>query len=191
MDPRIEKTRTAVMDACRTLLVDQGPAALTMDNVVATSGVAKSTLYRHWATRDLLIADVFKMCVPSIDLPEEGGFDRRVRASVASIVTALNDESWRQMMPALIILEGQHPDLAALNRAMKADQVQFAERLFACGIEEGVLDPRVLEDLDGSLALLVGPLFMVAMTGHDVTPAFADAAVDQFLAAQAPRPADA
>ena len=56
MDARIERTQNAVMAAAADLVVEQGPAGLTVDAVVARSGVAKSTVYRHWATRDELVA---------------------------------------------------------------------------------------------------------------------------------------
>ena len=61
MDPRIARTQKAVIDAATDLLVEGGPAALTMDAVVARSGVAKSTLYRHWETRDALVAAMVRL----------------------------------------------------------------------------------------------------------------------------------
>ena len=51
-DPRVARSRTAVLDAATHLLVTGGPAAVTVDAVVAESGVAKSTIYRHWRSRD-------------------------------------------------------------------------------------------------------------------------------------------
>lgn len=52
MDARVARTHAAVMQAATDLLVEGGPNAMTVDAVVARSGVAKSTVYRHWATRD-------------------------------------------------------------------------------------------------------------------------------------------
>lgn len=51
MSTRVERTHTAVMEAATALLLEGGPTAITIDGVVARSGVAKSTVYRHWTTR--------------------------------------------------------------------------------------------------------------------------------------------
>jgi TetR/AcrR family transcriptional regulator, regulator of autoinduction and epiphytic fitness len=46
-DPRVERSRTAVLDAAAGLLLEGGVPALTVEAVVERSGVARSTIYRH------------------------------------------------------------------------------------------------------------------------------------------------
>ena len=70
MDARVARTRETVMQAAMELLVEGGPGGLTVDAVVARSGVAKSTVYRHWADRDALVADVFNVCAPQMVEPD-------------------------------------------------------------------------------------------------------------------------
>ena len=53
------RTREAVLTAATDLLVEGGPSAVTIDAVVARSGVAKSTIYRHWESRDEVLVAVF------------------------------------------------------------------------------------------------------------------------------------
>ena len=50
-DPRIERTRRVVLDAALSLLIERGYGELTIEAVAAESGVAKSTIYRHWPSR--------------------------------------------------------------------------------------------------------------------------------------------
>src|SRR4029077_11891972 len=45
-NPRIARTRERVIRSATDLLVEGGPWAVTVDAVVARSGVAKSTIYR-------------------------------------------------------------------------------------------------------------------------------------------------
>ena len=78
MDPRIARTRAAVVRAATDLLVEGGPSAVTVDAIVARSGVAKSTIYRHWESRDEILLSVIEQCLPQLatppdDLPFEPG----------------------------------------------------------------------------------------------------------------------
>lgn len=188
MDPRIARTRKAVLDAATDLLVEGGPAALTMDAVVARSGVAKSTLYRHWETRDALVADVFDACAPAMEIPADvASCAEGLRILVRSLARSLSEEHWDQLAPALILLSRQHPELADLDSEMKQAQHQATEAVLRMGIEEGILDPSVLDDVNRTVALVVGPVVFAGLTG--MTPVgdeLADACVDQFLAGQGP-----
>lgn len=58
-DPRLARTRARALTAAYDLLVEVGFGQVTMDAVSARSGVAKSTLYRHWTTRDDLLREAF------------------------------------------------------------------------------------------------------------------------------------
>src|SRR2546429_7561340 len=49
-DPRVVRTKAAVLDAATTLLAE-GASTFTIEAVSARSGVAKTTIYPHWAFR--------------------------------------------------------------------------------------------------------------------------------------------
>ena len=51
VDPRIERTMTVVRQAVLDELGDVGYGALTIEAVAARSGVAKTTIYRHWTDK--------------------------------------------------------------------------------------------------------------------------------------------
>jgi AcrR family transcriptional regulator len=186
MDPRIARTQKAVIDAATELLVEGGPAALTMDAVVARSGVAKSTLYRHWETRDALLATVFNTCKPAMGAPEDAtSCVEGLRALVQSVADALTDESWSRLAPALILLSKQHPELAQVDSEMKQNQHKASEAVLRLGVEEGILDPAVLDDVERVVALVAGPIVFAGLA--DMTPIdddLIDTCVRQFLAGQ-------
>src|SRR5438874_454886 len=58
VDPRVTRSRAAILSAAADELVDRGFASFTMDGVVARSGVAKTTVYRHRRSRGDLLPDV-------------------------------------------------------------------------------------------------------------------------------------
>lgn len=190
MDPRIARTRRAVLDTAADLLAEGGPTALTMDAVVARSGVAKSTMYRHWSTRDELVAEVFSECAPDVPDPDpDESFETGMRAVVTALARSLSDDKWRRLFPALILLANQQDELHHLDSDMKKRQHDLAEELLRRGVNEGHLVPSVLDDLGRSMALLVGPLVFSAITGtltEAETLQLADVTVDQFLRAHRP-----
>lgn len=185
MDARIERTQNAVMQAAADLVMEEGPSGLTVDAVVARSGVAKSTVYRHWATRDELVAAVFANCAPHLDPPDPAlGFDAALRSLAYEFVELLNDEQWRRFLPALLLLKSQKGAIAELNGEMKEQQTEVIRSVMQLGVDEGVLPAEVLDELELTMTLLTGPFLMaslvetVALDHH-----LADRAVDQFLSA--------
>ena len=51
LDERVRRSRAAVIGATTQLLVERGFGGATVDEISRRSGVAKTTIYRHWPTR--------------------------------------------------------------------------------------------------------------------------------------------
>ena len=185
MDPRVAKTRDAVMHTATELLVEHGPAALTMDAIVARSGVAKSTLYRHWADRDALIADVFGFCLPNLTGPEADlPFEASLRSIIQGVACLMADEHWKRLVPALLLLRNEKAAIRALDDQMKRNQVDVIGNALRRGVEEGALRPEVADEIELAITLLVGPILMACLVENIPTDGtLADVVVDQFLAA--------
>jgi AcrR family transcriptional regulator len=182
MDPRIARTHQAVMDAASALLMEGGPSAITMDAVVLRSGVAKSTMYRHWATRDELVADVFGYLVPKMTAPDPSlDFEHALRSLVEQMLRNMADPRFRKTVPALLLLKMHQREIAAVEERINDDQrIVFAEVF-----QRGVVAGRVPADSDTDLliTLLVGPLMMAMMMDTaDLDGSLAERAITQFLA---------
>jgi AcrR family transcriptional regulator len=186
MDPRVARTHDAVMQAAMDLLLEGGPAALTVDGVVARSGVAKSTVYRHWATRDDLVAAVLTECAPNVDpIPADTPFVDALRLLVGAFVAVLSDEHWNRIMPSLVQLKNEAHALADLDEQMRAQQEGVVEDVLRRGVDEGALPADVLDDVPLAMTLLAGPLLMAGMFGvAELDDAFSERVIAQFLAGQ-------
>jgi AcrR family transcriptional regulator len=187
MDPRVARTHDAVMKAARELLLEGGPAALTVDGVVARSGVAKSTVYRHWATRHDLVMGVLSSCAPHIEpVADDLSFEAALRELVDGFVAVLVDEHWSQVLPALLMLKNEVGELADLEDSIRDQQTEVVRSVLQRGVDEGLLPDTVLGDVDRALTLLSGPLLLAGLT--DSVPLddhLVDEVVHQFLAGQA------
>lgn len=164
-DPRVARTRATVLGTAADLVVEQGPTALTVDAVVARCGVARSTIYRHWPTRDDLLVDVFTFCAPNISLPPDDlGFEAAARWFLHDLVRQMSDPKWNRMMPALLALKTYEPTLADVERHMDERQGDVSRDLFDRGVREGLFGEDV--DVGRSVSLLVGPLLFAVITGE-------------------------
>jgi AcrR family transcriptional regulator len=181
MDVRVARTRASVLRTATDLLVEGGPSAVTIDAIVARSGVAKSTIYRHWATRDDVLVSVIEGCAPQIEPPDESlAFEDALRALTADLVRMLNDPHWARVLPALLVLRTQKHGIADLEQRIEKRQEHAIDAVLRRGFDEGVLAPDV--DVDEASALLVGPLLMANLMGKPtVDDAFCDKVVEAFL----------
>lgn len=186
MDPRVARTRAAVLGTATDLLVEGGPSAVTIDAIVARSGVARSTIYRHWDTRDEVLLAVIESCAPQIEPPAADLlFEPALRALVGDLCRTLEDPSWTRVLPSLLALRYQEHGIAALEQKIERKQEDAVEAVLRRGVDEGRIAAGF--DLDRATAVLVGPLlFATLVEKPPIDQAFADHVVDVFLRTYAP-----
>ncbi|GAA0965101.1 TetR/AcrR family transcriptional regulator [Acrocarpospora macrocephala] len=56
-DPRVTRSREAILAAARELLREEGPSAVTHQRVAARAEVGRATVYRHWPRPEQLLTD--------------------------------------------------------------------------------------------------------------------------------------
>ncbi len=88
-DPRIVRSRRAVLDAALAELAERGYGAFTIDGVATRAGVARSTIYRLWHDRATLVAYAIEALNQQ---PPPGPADGDTpRARIATLVHHLSD----------------------------------------------------------------------------------------------------
>jgi AcrR family transcriptional regulator len=186
LDPRVARSRAAVISAATEILVEAGPSAVTIDAIVARSGVAKSTIYRHWTSRDEVLLDVMEVCAPDLTMPdEELGVEGGLREIAQRIGGMLNDPEWARVLPALLLLKRHEDGIANLEKRLEERQNDVLDRLIRRGVAEGLLAPDA-DDREAATQL-IGPLFFAHLTGSvPVDEGFVDRTVDRFLATYRP-----
>ena len=164
-DPRVARSRSRLLEAATELLVDGGPRAVTADAVAERSGVAKSTLYRHWPAVDDLMLDAIRSNMPEVSPPEPTlCFEDALRRVVDDVVASLAEPEWRRILPALLSLQYHSPELADALAADREDKVALMDDLLRRGVAEGLLpegiDPLMMLDV------VIGPLVLAALSGR-------------------------
>src|SRR5262247_619557 len=57
-DPRVVRTRAAVVDAARTLFLKNGYSGTTMEDIAVLAGLAKRTVYNNYPDKDALFTQI-------------------------------------------------------------------------------------------------------------------------------------
>lgn len=175
-----------MVDAGVELLMEGGPNAVTVDAVVQRSGVAKTTVYRQWSSRDELVVDVIREVVrpapaPPADLPFEPALRTLMRARCANA----RDHRRQRAFPALLLARAQRqPELEQLRDETELEQRALLEDILERGKAEGQLAEDVR--LEDALLQLLAPLILLTCDLHDFDADVADRIVDLFLASHRP-----
>jgi AcrR family transcriptional regulator len=192
-DPRVERSRQAILDATLQLLARDGDVgSLTVEAVAARSGVAKTTIYRRWRDKwELALDAVMIDMLPRLDEPVDVGDTRKeLLTFINSVVKMLATPPYGQAMQALVSQIATDPDLARVYREQVVEP-RHAELtpVIKRGIARGDLRP----DTDVRLIheLLVGPIFYrLLFSGAPLDRNLGRRIVDAILAGFAPRTDD-
>ncbi len=175
-DPRPGQTRDLVLQAARMLIVSDGQSAVTPTRLVEMSGVARSTIYRHWPDADAIIADAMSLDRQDSALHRTGDPETDLRTYLGQLRDVLES-------PAGTIIVAQAEIAERDERA--ADTLTANGRYRNNLIRDLLGDPR--PDFDIAHAQLVGPLFMQRFfIRKPITDALIDTIVESYLA-QRPR----
>jgi AcrR family transcriptional regulator len=152
-------TREAILDATRELLAEGGVQGLTVEGVAARAGVAKTTIYRRWRSKDeLALAVLIDMVEHVTSVPDLGDTRAELTAFVDRAVKILRSTLMGRVMQGLVSDLAADPELArAFRERVVAVRVAEIRRLVEQGIARGDLRP----DADYELAneLLFGPVY--------------------------------
>ncbi len=170
MDPRILRTREAVLPATLSVLAERGFASFTMEAVAEAAGVSKSTVYRYWPTRLSLLREALEGLNRQPDVePEAGPARARIERLLEHLAAALSDSLLSSCIPALIEAAERHPEVAEFLHGYGDRRRATLTAAIRQGMDEGEL-PAHLDPELASLALS-GPIFYRRLMTSNPLPA--------------------
>ena len=146
---RRSRTEQAILDATRELLAEGGVQKLTVEGVAARAGVAKTTIYRRWRSKDeLALAVLIDMVEKFVTVPDLGDTRAELVAFVDGAVKILGSTLMGRVMQGLVSDLATDPELArAFRERVVAVRVAEVRRLVRQGIERGDLRPDTDDEL--------------------------------------------
>lgn len=128
--PRDPTRDHAIAAAVVDLLAEVGYPRLTVDAVAARAGVAKTTLYRRWPTKQEMVLAIVDAHLPRAELPDTSDPVADMRALVALVYAQLAEPIAGRALPLIAAELAADPRLAAAYRARFVEPIRaYARRL--------------------------------------------------------------
>ncbi|GAA2005878.1 TetR/AcrR family transcriptional regulator [Catenulispora subtropica] len=150
--PRSARADTAILAATRALLAERGWADLTIAEVAARAGVAKTTLYRRWPGKADLVVDAMAELFSRLEVADRGSMLHDALAAVGQYVDLLQLPETQAALLALAAEADRDPSLRAKVRSQVIDPqrrlvYEAWERACARGEVEGETDVDLIFDM--------------------------------------------
>lgn len=157
IDERVIRSKAVVLRHTSKLLVAKGVSGVSVDEIARRSGVAKTTIYRHWRSRSELVIEACSLLSTAQETPDSGSFERDITILLLNLAHLLKTATWPSVLPSIVDAAERDPDLAAVYARIQLGHATPYLRVIERGKQKG----QVASTLDAAaiVAELVGPLF--------------------------------
>ncbi|MEV5125260.1 TetR/AcrR family transcriptional regulator [Streptomyces decoyicus] len=145
--PRSAETDHAILHATRAALVDLGWGRLTMSDVAARAGVAKTTLYRRWANKNELVVDAVAVLFDELELPDLGCLKSDIEGVVLQFGALL---ARPETKTALMAVVAESTTDEALRERIRSAIVDRQKRLVLLGRSRAQARGELPPDVPGA-----------------------------------------
>ncbi|WP_407571759.1 TetR/AcrR family transcriptional regulator [Deinococcus altitudinis] len=181
VDPRTLRSQTTVLTTTIELLNERGLGGVSIDEISRRSGVAKTTIYRHWPIRADLLLDACARLITPMTVPDTGGFQTDLTAALTQLAQLLETARWSHTLPSVIDAAERDPDLArVLSRLQHSHMTPFLEIVDRALSRQEIVP---LAEPSALIASMLGPLYYRRWFTHEpLSPAFLKGVVETVMA---------
>jgi AcrR family transcriptional regulator len=153
--PRGAPLAAHIAETAAVLFYRHGINVVGVDRIADTAGVTKRTLYRHYHSKDVLIAASL-MCGPRIPFPANGSGRERILAFFDGLIAFVSDPSYRgcpHINAAVELADRTHPARKIVEDHATRRRSWFYRRVCETAPgDAGVLAEQLDVLFDGALA---------------------------------------
>lgn len=158
---RSAEARQKVLSAAQDVLGDLSVEGFTVEEVAKRSGVAKTTIYRHWESGNTLMLDALDCMVHTFPTPDTGSLAGDLEAFMGHVLPIVGDPKLVQTMLGVVAAAASDPEIAEVHQSMMAERMGPIRAIVDLAKERGELPTDL--DTDLVLDLIEGPFFMRRM----------------------------
>lgn len=183
--PRSQEAREKMLAAATATVLETGVAGFTIDEVARRSGVAKTTIYRHFPDPTELLVTAVDRTVTYPDAPDTGSLRGDIVELLRRIHPSFADVQARSVHFELFAAMSRDPQLEAMNRRVVARGPSPLAVVYQRWLAAGDIDPQL--NLMTAFEIIDGPfvfrsiIFPEALIDVDFE-ALADRIVPQLMA---------
>ena len=163
--PRSTSAHRAILDAAVALFVEEGFEGTSVEAVAARAGVAKTTIYRRWGSKEELLIDAIAERFAEPARPDTGSVRDDLVAGARELQRLMSSSATGAVFPRMGAEVARRTPLGLLY----AEHVIGPRRaIFAEAIRRGLDRGELSESIDVELVidLLVGSLLLRRFTGR-------------------------
>lgn len=169
--PRSAEANRAAIEATVEVLLESGTEGVTLEEVAARSGVAKSTLYRHFGSKEGLIATAARGCVTEHPTPDTGNLADDLAFLFQRYEDTDDAQRFGELLPTLIDAGNRDPQIQAIVDAVLEERRRPMRTVLQLAQLRGEIGRDL--DLDTAMAMIIGPLsYRRLVERREVTPEF-------------------
>jgi len=185
--PRDPATDQLLLKTTRALLREKGYGATSIEGVARAAGVAKTTIYRRWPGKSLLVWHALFGEPTTENIPDTGDLRQDLRIALSGLASSLGSREARAAVPGLLEELGRDTELRDLIRERLVNRARDRlGQIFDRAADRGELHTDVPQGT--ILAALAGALvFRSIVSGLPLEAEFIDDLVELTVNGIAPR----
>lgn len=157
-NPRTARVRQVILEAAIDQLVQHGAGAVTASRIAQETGVARTTIYRHWPDQSRLLLDTVDTIVaPHTPTELSGNLEADLTIALTNLRIRMTRHPFRQVFAALLDHANRDRAFVAAQRRFINGVLQPITDVLTAAVDRGDLASPV--DLERACATLAGPLF--------------------------------
>ncbi|MGV8882251.1 MAG: TetR/AcrR family transcriptional regulator [Rhodoglobus sp.] len=138
-----------IFDAALELLRSRGPAAVSIESVAASSGIAKTTIYRRYDNSESLLTAAIKSATTAVEIPDGLAAQDSLRWVLRHARDTIEHVVGRGTVAA--VMTGSDPGFTTLMLGM----IRSTTHPFRTDLGQRVRSGELRSDLDSELAISI------------------------------------
>lgn len=164
--PRSDKSREAILDATRKMLMHTPLRDISIEAVAKRAGVGKTTIYRWWPHKAALVMEAF-LAQPGLQniLPTTPTADDALKVQLEKLIRQLRGQNGRIVANIIAEAQAEPEALRLLNESFLDERVNNLRNHLQMGKAEGLFNPHL--DTEMAIDQMLGPIFYRLMTNAE------------------------
>jgi AcrR family transcriptional regulator len=160
-----DEARAKMLHAAMEVAFELGLHGFTIDEVAKRSGVAKTTIYRHFADRNELLLAAVDASLADPATPNTGTLRGDLEEFLESVLPIFANMGLRGLFFETLAAAGRDPELGRHYGAMMARRSAPTKAIYDRALERGEIDPAI--DYPSAFEIMEGPIIVRSILRPD------------------------
>ncbi len=169
-----------MLGAAIELILTVGGHCFTIEEVARRSGVAKTTIYRHFPTRNQLLIAAYDGATPVPSTPDNGSLRADLLEFLTEVLPVFADPALRVATLDVLSAAASDSELHRLQQSMGRKRMIPLMTIFGRGKARGEISPEL--DFETAFDFIEGPFIVRSLLRQETLDAeFVASTVDRIL----------